>query len=107
MRVYLAPHHDDILLSLPSWLLCASEPSCIVVVFSEENDEMARTCGALHRELGIDVHELGFQEARRRGLSLRACFGTARTATQIQRESADCFDVLLDRLQQTLERLGP
>jgi LmbE family N-acetylglucosaminyl deacetylase len=112
MRLYLAPHHDDILLALPSWLLSASdEPACIVVVFSTETDNMAQTCNKLHRELGIEVHELGFEEARRRGLSLRTCLRTclrtARPADLIHRTFPAYFNEVFDRLKKTIARLRP
>jgi hypothetical protein len=73
MRLMLAPHHDDVLLSIPELLLAAkgSGDSLVVVVFSDEDPALEQVCAELHRKLGLPTVCLGFPEARKRGLRNR------------------------------------
>jgi hypothetical protein len=73
LTALLAPHHDDLLLSLPRQLLDpAPGERHLVVCFSDEDPALERVCAGLHAELGLPVHTLGLPEARRRGEGLRA-----------------------------------
>lgn len=73
MRLYLAPHHDDLLISLPARLIHMARQASIqlAVLFSVEDDVLETRCRELHRTLGITVHELGESEAARRGIGPR------------------------------------
>ncbi len=98
MKVYLAPHHDDLLLSIPGHLRADPEAgeSAVVVVFSRESEAMEHICSTLHERLGFSVHTLGLTEARLRGVSLRGCFRVRRAASQV------LDDPLLQSLEQRL-----
>jgi hypothetical protein len=104
MNALLAPHHDDVLLSLHG-IAGLGSPLCdqalVVVCFSEESDALAATCHALHASFGLTVIELGLLEARRRGESLRSCLKADRELASIAAHP------LLPRLVQRLgECLG-
>jgi hypothetical protein len=78
--LFLAPHHDDLLLSMPAriWHAAAEGSIHVAVIFSIEDDVLQATCRRLHRQFGVTVHELGLAEARQRGLSARQCFNGRR-----------------------------
>lgn len=99
MRVFLAPHHDDLLLSLPVWL-CGrphDRPLHLIVVFSDENEILEALCNRIHARLEVHVHPLGMAEAARRGLGARALLRRWRRADEL--DSA--------QLRQTREALAP
>ena len=78
MWIHLAPHHDDILLSVPRRILDRrGAGDLVVVVFSEEDAALESACTKLHSELGLAVETLGLLEARRRGVSTRDHLRTA------------------------------
>lgn len=108
LRVYLAPHHDDILLSLPARLLAERNRSDrrIVVVFSDESPEMGTICARLHAELGIEVDTMGFREAIHRGVSVRACLRPARMLRDIYGESAH-LDGIIENFTRLFARVRP
>jgi hypothetical protein len=92
MRLFLAPHHDDALLSLAGHLLANkssgnSGNSHVAVVFSRESRQLEETCTRLHSTLGLSLHFLGFEEAIRRGVSLRNCLRTSRTVQQVSSDA--------------------
>lgn len=96
----LAPHHDDVLLSLPALLLGRGGELEIVVCFSEESDQLSEICEALHRQVGVSVRVLGLTEAVRRGVSLRRCLRPLRQPHELEHEP------LLDELTERLGALG-
>lgn len=78
MWIHLAPHHDDILLSVPRRILDRrGAGDLVVVVFSEEDAALESACAKLHRELGLAVETMGLLEAGRRGVSTRDLLRTA------------------------------
>ena len=88
MMLLLAPHHDDVLLSLPARLLAArrqgeSSGLQVAIVFSEEDEALERLCDRLHAGLGVRVSKLRLLEARRRGERLREILYTRRDMTTI------------------------
>jgi LmbE family N-acetylglucosaminyl deacetylase len=107
VRLLLAPHHDDILLSLAGELLSLRnrEDHQVVVVFSIENPHLERICTRLHDQIGVQVHRLGFEEALRRGATVRDCFRTARSWSEVR--SDPFLHSLQARLKSLLERLEP
>jgi hypothetical protein len=104
MRLYLAPHYDDPLLSIPSILASDTHDMCaaVAVVFSDESDALERDCRALYASLGVEVWPLGFQEAVRRGCSARDCLRPGRTAAGPG--SAAAVKAVTERLMHTLDR---
>ncbi|HSK41291.1 MAG TPA: hypothetical protein VK943_16120 [Arenibaculum sp.] len=101
MTVYLAPHHDDLLLSLPSRLCAGTAGDLGIVVFSEEDDAMRAVCNRLHAALGLDIVEMGFVEARRRGVSMRGCLRHERRLADVAQDPLvddvlGALDALLD-----------
>lgn len=107
MRLFLAPHHDDVLLSLAGYLLAnkSSVEKHVVVVFSDENRELEGTCSRLHRTLGLGLHFLGFEEALKRGVSLRDCFRTTRTHQQFKKHAL--VELIQARLRGIVSLLQP
>jgi hypothetical protein len=101
MRLFLAPHHDDLLLSLSGYLLDVSDHGAnhVAVVFSRESEELEETCSRLHSALGFQLHLLGFEEASKRGVPLRTCLRPARTHEEVQ------ADTLVDSIQASLRPL--
>ena len=104
MRVFLAPHHDDLLLSLPVWL-CAGQPRetlHVAIVFSDESDALAAICNRLHSDLNICAYPLGLAEAGRRGLAGRALLRRWRGAGEVDdaqlRQTHEVLTPLLARL---------
>lgn len=107
MRLFLAPHHDDVLLSLPGYLLTnkGRGKDHVVVVFSQESQELEETCARLHSTLGLGLHFLGFEEAIKRGVSLRDCL---RPARRLQQVSSDAIVKLVQaRLRDQVNFLQP
>lgn len=99
MRVFLAPHHDDLLLSLPVWLCARPHDRSLhlAVVFSDENEELEALCSRLHARLEVHVHPLGLAEAARHGLAARVLLRRWRTADELDAA----------QLRQTREALAP
>jgi hypothetical protein len=108
MRLFLAPHHDDVLLSLSGLLLdgrgSAGEDH-VAVVFSRETRELEDVCTREHRGLGLGLHLLGFEEALRRGVTLRDCLRPTRTLERGGDD--DLADSIRARLSPLVSRLEP
>jgi hypothetical protein len=108
MRLFLAPHHDDVLLSLPGLLLDnrdAARADHVAVIFSRETPELEKVCTREHRGLGLELHFLNFEEALRRGVTLRDCLRPMRTLEEIRGD--DLADSIRVRLGQLVSLLKP
>jgi len=86
MKFFLAPHHDDILLSFPALIcsLCESQANDedaihVLVLYSKESSKIESLCRKIHSAYNISVHELGLEESLLRGETLRSCIRRQRT----------------------------
>lgn len=91
MRLYLAAHHDDALLSMPARLCHAAREHglSLAVIFSDEAEELEDLCRSLHRQLRVFACELGLKEARLRGVNLRQCLRRWRTRENLDRDEVE------------------
>src|ERR1041384_6676968 len=101
MRLFLSPHHDDVLLSLCGLLLDKRAPreDHVAVVFSRETPELEKVCSREHRSLGLELHFLEFEEALRRGVTLRDCLRPRRALGEVR------ADELSDSIRARLKHL--
>ena len=81
---------------MPARLLAATgrNDRVAAVVFSEESAHLTRVCTHAHRELGVQIHELGFLEATRRDVPVRECLRADRGADS--HSGTELFDRALD-----------